>query len=104
MGDDTYNLDLTPEKPAVGKSQIENKITRLKELYVEGLIDRNEFDTKYKQLNNQLSELDRSEPVVKQELKDVNFRQMYEMLTKENKRSFWHRFVKEIYHDRIVYY
>ncbi len=104
MGDDTYNLDLTTEKPAVGKSQIENKITRLKELYVEGLIDRNEFDTKYKQLNNQLAELEQSEPVVKQELKDVNFRQMYEMLTKENKRSFWHRFVKEIYHDRIVYY
>lgn len=33
-----------------------------------------------------------------------SIKKMYEMLTKENKRSFWHRFVKEIYHDRIVYY
>lgn len=104
MGDDTYDLDLTPKKPAVEKSQIENKIARLKELYVEGLIDRNKFDAKYKQLNDQIAELERSEPVIKRELKDVNFRQMYDMLTQENKRSFWHRFVKEIYRDKVVYY
>ena len=104
MGDDTYDLDLTPEKSRRGKIEISNKQNRLKELYVEGLIDRKEFDAKYSKLQAELDALEPEEPSVRRELKGVNFRQMYEMLTPENKRSFWHRFVKEIYEDRIVYY
>lgn len=83
---------------------VELKIKRSKELYVEGIYTKEEFDVKYKDLSLQLKELideKNNKPKSKkvEELKDVDFITLYDKLNKENKAAFWHKFVSEIRFD-----
>lgn len=92
------------------KANTEAKISRLKDLYVDGLIDREKFDTKYKQLQDEIE-------AIKQEMKpksnkllelhDVDVKELYSKLTPENKRAFWRKYIERIYFDghnfKVVY-
>lgn len=93
------------------KANTEAKISRLKDLYVDGVLTKEEFDTKYKQLQDEIE-------AIKQEIKpksnkllelhDIDVKELYSKLNPENKRAFWRKYVDRIYFDghnlKVVYY
>lgn len=92
------------------KNNIEGKISRLKDLYIDGILNKNEFDTKYALLQEELKEI-QQEMVPKKnkllELHDVNIKELYSKLSQENKRAFWRKYIDRIYYDghrfKVVY-
>ena len=92
------------------KANTEGKISRLKDLYVDGVLTKEEFDTKYKQLQDEIE-------AIKQEIKpksnkllelhDIDIKELYSKLNPENKRAFWRKYVDRIYFDghdfKVVY-
>ena len=92
------------------KANTESKISRLKDLYVDGVLTKEEFDTKYKQLQDEIE-------AIKQEMKpksnkllelhDVDVKELYSKLNPENKRAFWRKYIDRIYFDghnfKVVY-
>lgn len=92
------------------KANTESKISRLKDLYVDGVLTKEEFDTKYKQLQDEIE-------AIKQEMKpksnkllelhNVDIKELYSKLNPENKRAFWRNYIDRIYFDghdfKVVY-
>lgn len=119
--DENINVKFTPspmkEHTKNNKEKISNissKIERLKNLYIDGYVEREDFDIKYKTLNLELEKLKESESTIGsetlrviQKFKNINFEDLYNKLNRENKRAFWRRFIKEIRIDNdsftIVY-
>lgn len=91
-----YNLrHSTPIRPVVDKGRIERKLERLKELYVNELIDLEVYKTDFEVYKSQLEslEVDKVETRVNfEELEavlDGDFIGMYHSLDKEDKQSLW---------------
>ena len=89
-------------KPKVNTVQIKNKLSRLKELYVNNLIEIAEYKKDFDMYNNQLIE---TETVSAQEKIDIkglrdflqsNFKTIYETLTRSETRVLWRNLIKEI--------
>ena len=69
-------------------------------MYVDGVLTKEEFDTKYKQLQDEIE-------AIKQEMKpksnkllelhDVDVKELYSKLNPENKRAFWRKYIERIY-------
>lgn len=80
--------------------KIERKIERLKELYIDGDIEKDTYLTKKQALEQRLDEigiLTRVEE--KSSLNDIlslNIKEIYFELSKDDKQSFWHKFVERI--------
>lgn len=84
------------------------KLARLKDLYVDGLIDKDTYRADYEKLQAQVSEATRAEinlPIISPTLQEIanekDFRQTYESLTKKNQRIFWHSIIKYIDFDDL---
>lgn len=84
------------------KAAIKHKLKKLKELYVNDLIDLEEYKKDYQVYTaalNQLPERAEVKPPdfsVIEALLQNNFRQIYETLTREEKRTLWRSAIKEI--------
>ena len=86
--------------------KLEDKISRLNELYIDGLIDRQKYDndraTYTKELNELKLTIDEVSNVdvdkIKQIIDDTTPLEIYQQLTKANKRAFWNSFI-----DRIIF-
>lgn len=84
------------------KAAIKHKLKKLKELYVNDLIDLEEYKKDYQVYTAALNQL--PEPVEEkppdfsavEALLQNNFRQIYETLTREEKRTLWRSAIKEI--------
>ena len=84
------------------KAAIKHKLKKLKELYVNDLIDIEEYKKDYQIYQATLNQL--SDPVEEKPpdfsaahaLLQNNFRQIYETLTREEKRTLWRSAIKEI--------
>lgn len=81
------------------RKQIENKLLRLNDLYVNGFIDMEKYKADYAALQSQIIE----QPVSKKKdlsaMKDFlqsNFKEIYKTLSKEEKRALWRSVIKEI--------
>ena len=76
------------------RRKLENKLDRLKELYVEGDISKNTYNAKKFQLEREISDIVIEQKQVP-ELPD-GWKDTYNSLTPENKQVFWKRIIKSI--------
>jgi hypothetical protein len=91
----------TPEK-AIEK--IKKKLSKLKELYINEMIDIQEYKKDYDDLNKQLADLEaqiatEEEPVDIEAIKNLLSKQteeIYQALTAEDRRKFWRSFIDHI--------
>ena len=84
------------------------KLARLKDLYVDGLIDKDTYRADYEKLQAQISNAARAEdnpprisPALKEIANEKGFRDTYESLSRESKRTFWHSIIKRIEFDDL---
>lgn len=87
-------------------AQLKGEMTRLNNMYQKNRITEEQYDKDYDDLKVQLNALESHlEPVVErdltkyEELLKSDWKDIYAALTKENKRAFWHKFIKEIVVD-----
>lgn len=84
------------------KAALKNKLTKLKELYVNDLIDIEEYKKDYEIYNAALRQM--PDPVQEippdfsavERLLQSNFKSIYDTLTREEKRTLWRSVIKEI--------
>ncbi len=85
-------------------SEIENKIYKLKDLYLDDLIDKDTYKRDYEKLNQRLNELKNIEiePVKNdfseiQKIINLDIYNIYYSLSDEEKRTFWLSIIDKIY-------
>lgn len=91
------------------RKQIENKIERLKDLYVNGLITIDEFKIDRAKYIEQLNSLPQFDTIKKdvshlKKILESNIEEIYKDFSFEEKFEFWHLILKEIrfYSDRTI--
>lgn len=88
------------KEKAVDRSAIMSKIDRLKDLYVDGYIDK---ETYIKDREALASQLQQAQPQAKSPLKDIvlqgDFNEQYSALSREEKRSIWRSVIDYIIVD-----
>lgn len=82
-------------------AKIKKKMTKLKDLYLDDLIQKNEYENDYKELNERLkkiSSLTVSKPASKAKkiLNVESIQKMYETLSREDRRTFWNNIIESI--------
>ena len=99
-----YRLTLSQRKDEIAqmkkmRSRLESKIERLKDLYVDGLISRAEFDKRRKEYSEAIAEIDMPP---KREL-PTNWLELYDRLSPEQKNVLWKTVLDHIVvdHDRV---
>ena len=81
--------------------KIKVEMDRLNMMFRKGRIEEEEYDTEYYKLEKQLNAIDVDEVPIKKDLEalksiiETDYREIYEKLTKENKKAFWRSFIKE---------
>lgn len=98
-----YNLSLaqqtTAKRPGVDTNKIKRKMEKLKDLYLNDLIEKETYEQDYISLRNQLREVYAPE---QQPFKPVDTKQIetilsaYEWLTRQEKKEFWGRIIGTI--------
>ena len=86
---------------------IQAKLARLKDLYVDGLIDKPTYLRDYNKFQQQLLEIASDEviplttipPEAQSFVSSADFREVYQSLTQENKRDFWASIIKRITYE-----
>lgn len=98
---DAYNSKITQERterPRIDDAGIRRKMSKLKDLYLSDLIDRDEYERDYTELKQKLEKAQEAEPPAKPI--DVEYVRsaiaMYDDLERPEKKEFWMRIVKEI--------
>ena len=87
------NTDI--EEILAARKSLQGKLTRLADLYEDGMIDRAEYRQKRDAIREDLSRLPEPEQAHEVSL-PPDWKTMYDQLTKENKREFWHSAIKEV--------
>lgn len=81
------------KEPPINKAAVNQKLNRLKELYIEGDIDR----TQYLNRKNELTALLDVKPSVKPQIALGNdFAELYGKLSAENKKAYWRQIIDHI--------
>ena len=92
---------------SVDRAAIRRKLSRLKELYVNEMIDLEEYRRDYELYTTQLAE--RTAPSAEEErpnfeaieaILETGFRKIYDGLEREEKRTLWRSVIKEIHVDK----
>jgi hypothetical protein len=92
-------------------AKIKAEMDRLNMMFRKGRIEEEEYDTEYFKLEKQLKSINIVEEPPKKDLDalkgllETDYRGLYEQLTKENKKAFWRRIIKEFAideHKKIV--
>ena len=87
---------------AVDRAAVRRKLSRLKELYLNEVIDLEEYKRDYEALSAQLEERPAPPPAPRPNFEAVeaflaqDFRQIYDTLEREEKRTLWRSIIKEI--------
>jgi DNA invertase Pin-like site-specific DNA recombinase len=92
-------------KPRINKAKIKNKLTKLKELYVNDLISMEDYKKDFEMYTSQLQEpAEPAAPAVNIEALNSflqsGFKVIYNTLTREEKRMLWRGVIKELRIDR----
>ncbi len=101
----TYHSEAAKhEKPRVDRAAIKRKLARLKDLYVNDMIDMESYKKDYDAYTLQLAEIpEPAKPKLNikalQEFLDSDFKTFYESLDREERRSFWRGIVMKIHVD-----
>lgn len=92
-------------------AKIKSEIDRLNMIFRKGRIEEEEYDTEYFKLDKQLKSINVVEEPPKKDLDalkgllETDYRGLYKQLSKENKKAFWRRIIKEFAideHKKIV--
>ncbi len=85
-------------KSTEGKiEKIKGRLERLKDIYLDGDMSRAEYLEKTKELKAQLAELESlAAPALPVSQMPDNWKEIYEQLSRQGKRDFWHRVVRRI--------
>lgn len=82
-------------------TKLKAEMDRLNMMFRKGRIDEEEYDTDYLKLEKKLKSIDTEEAPPKKDLDalkgllETDYRGLYSQLTKENKKAFWRRIIKE---------
>lgn len=84
---------------------IEKKMTKLKDLYIDDLIDKSEYAKDYEKYKNELDKLkniNNNEPIIKdtshlKKILNSNYKTIYNNLNLTNKKKFWLSIIDKIY-------
>ena len=85
------------------KKIIQNKIKRLQDLYVNELIEIEDYKKQYSKLQEELSKFKDVKITKKKDFSQIDnilnsdYKEIYKKLNNVNKRIFWHSIIKEIY-------
>lgn len=88
----------------IDKEKIRNKLARLTDLYLDGMILREKYNTEFEKLNSLLQECENEPIVLKQDLSQykqflkLNGLSIYSQLNNTSKRMFWVKYI-----DNIIY-
>ena len=87
-------------------NKLEKKLLKLKDLYLDDLIDKETYSKDYKKYSSELEQL-KSVSVPKErdfsyaeQIVNSNYLEMYNKLTIENKKKFWMSFIDKIYIEK----
>lgn len=93
----------TAAKKQRSPEKIKSEMERLNQIFQLGRIEFDDYNQKYVKLEKELEEVAEAEPAeAKKQYPKVekvlseDFRGMYDSLTLENRRAFWHSIIKEI--------
>ena len=99
-------LQQSKDRPEARLESLKAKLSRLEDVYLDGMMDKDKYAKAYKEINLEISELsiliDRTLtiPHALQAVADDNdFRNTYENLTRENKQRFWKSIIESITFD-----
>lgn len=94
--------DMQPKNNNAAKiAKLKSEMDRLNLMFRKGRIDEAEYDTDYMKLEKSLKAIDTEETPPKKDLDalkgllETDYRGLYSQLTKENKKAFWRRIMKE---------
>lgn len=96
---------------AIKVNELKAEMDRLNLMFRKGRITEEEYDTDYHKLEKKLNTIDVEEEPPKRDLDalkgilETDYRGLYNQLTKENKKAFWRRIIKEFTideHKKIV--
>jgi hypothetical protein len=97
-----------PKNHAARIKTLRQKLERLKELYVDSLIDKDTYKRDYDSIQAELSEIAREQATVRtfprqyQEImQGDNFAEVYGKLGREGKRRFWRAIIARIEFDYV---
>ena len=91
--------------PVDNRTKIQNKLKKLRELYLDDDIDKKEYEERKIKLQQELDKNIKELTTVEkpkdlsglEKLINSDFESIYQSLTKQNKRQFWARFIDKIY-------
>lgn len=104
-----WNVQAAKKKNAASKTDkaaLKRKLSKLKELYVNDLIDIEEYKKDYEIYTAALNKITDTKPETPpdfsavQKLLDKDFRNIYDTLTREEKRTLWRSVISEILIDK----
>ena len=106
------SVESVEEKQVVNKNvnkveRLKDKLDRLNELYLDGRITKEKYDNDYNATQIKIQELDSVDISIKKRnlekykkiLKSNNALDLYNKLTRENKRLFWYEYIDYIVQD-----
>lgn len=109
MNDNKSNFVIKKKKSPNLQKRIEavqNQLFRLQDLYIDGSITKERFDSKYTELNSKLEKMKNEDnsslTVIETVLKkytDASLVDLYNDLDREHKQQFWHTVIDKIYFD-----
>ena len=80
--------------------KIKNKMTKLKDLYLEDMIQKDDYEKSYKQLDDELKRYSQIKPIsIPKAINDiinVNIKECYKTLDRKQKQALWQSIIKEI--------
>lgn len=100
-----YEIKQKKKKPAyINKSSIEKKIARLRNLYLNEVIEIDDYTVEYRKLQDKLREYEESINKVEDNkdftaldnLLKSDFKEIYNKLSNIDKRTLWHSVIKRI--------
>jgi DNA invertase Pin-like site-specific DNA recombinase/ssDNA-binding Zn-finger/Zn-ribbon topoisomerase 1 len=103
---DSIEEDQPKNKNAEKAAKIKAEMDRLNMMFRKGRIEEEEYDTDYLKLEKQLKSLEIEVVPPKKDLDalkgilETDYRTIYSHLTKENKKAFWRRVIKEFAIDK----
>lgn len=100
-----YNVRIEEQKKSNHAKEIENlkaRLSRIKDLYEDGDITRDEYRTKRDAYNKSIAELEKIDSVAEYGFVELpeDWKEMYNDLTPDNKRLFWRKTIKKIVLNR----
>lgn len=84
------------------KAKLQKRLTKLKDLYLDDMISKEDYRSEYTEIKSQLNKLD-MEKIEQEEVEDLsrlkipsNFKEIYNSLTQLEKRRFWCEVIKGV--------